>query len=201
MERFQAAGKDRSLGNHKPCRATACRRPAGGPNLSPARAQFQASLHAVTLSGMAHQQRLRIGRASLPGQAYHVISATQARRPVFAVPEVARVVIRVMRDMHDGGWLHSHAWVLMPDHLHWLFTLGVRANLSGTVNRFKSASAHAVRGLDPRTSPVWQAGFFDHGVRQEEELRGIARYIVANPLRAGLCERVGDYPWWDVEWL
>ena len=32
-------------------------------------------------------------------------------------------------------------------------------------------------------------------------LRDVARYIVANPLRAGLVERVGDYPYWDAVWL
>lgn len=32
--------------------------------------------------------------------------------------------------------------------------------------------------------------------------RAIAHYIIiANPLRAGLCVNVGDYPWWDAEWL
>ncbi|MDO9227771.1 MAG: transposase [Pseudomonadota bacterium] len=150
---------------------------------------------------MAHQSRLRLGRVSLPDQPYHIITATHERRRLFADPAAARVVILAMRRMHDAGWLHSHAWVLMPDHLHWLFTLGERANLSVTLNRFKSGSAHAVRGLRPEIAHVWQTGFFDHGVRSDEDLRGIARYIVANPLRAGLCGNVGDYPWWDAEWL
>ena len=106
-----------------------------------------------------------------------------------------------MRQMHDAGWLHSHAWVLMPDHLHWLFTLGCRADLSSTMNRFKSGSAHAVRLIDPKTAQVWQAGFFDHGMRRNEDLLTVARYIIANPLRAGLCKQFGDYPWWDAEWI
>jgi putative transposase len=90
---------------------------------------------------------------------------------------------------------------LMPDHLHWLFTLGERASLSTTLNRFKSGSTHTVRGLCRDVAQVWQAGYFDHGVRAEEDLRAIARYIVANPLRAGLCRSVGEYSWWDAEWL
>lgn len=154
-----------------------------------------------TIVRMAHQSRLRLGRVSLPDQPYHIITATHERRPLLADLAAARVVILAMRHMHDAGWLHSHAWVLMPDHLHWLFTLGERANLSVTLNRFKSGSAHAVRGLRPEIAHVWQTGFFDHGVRSDEDLRGIARYIVANPLRAGLCGNVGDYPWWDAEWL
>jgi REP element-mobilizing transposase RayT len=49
--------------------------------------------------------------------------------------------------------------------------------------------------------PVWQNGFHDHALRQEEDLAEVARYIVANPLRAGLVERLGDYPHWHAIWL
>ena len=150
---------------------------------------------------MAHQSRLRLGRVSIPGQPYHIITTTHARRPIFRDLAAARPVILEMRRMHTDGWLHSHAWILMPDHLHWLFTLGERASLAAAMNRFKSASAHGLRQQRRECEVVWQKGFFDHAVRQEEDLHAIARYIVANPLRAGLCDMVGDYPWWDAEWL
>ncbi|MFM2004374.1 MAG: hypothetical protein RLZZ09_29 [Pseudomonadota bacterium] len=32
-------------------------------------------------------------------------------------------------------------------------------------------------------------------------MQGIARYNVVNPLRAGLVDRIGDYPHWDAAWL
>jgi hypothetical protein len=48
---------------------------------------------------------------------------------------------------------------------------------------------------------LWQKSFYDHGLRSEEDLKGIARYIVANPLRAGLVEHIGEYPHWDAIWL
>ncbi len=43
--------------------------------------------------------------------------------------------------------------------------------------------------------------FHDRAMRKEEDLKAAARYIVANPLRAGLVERCGDYPLWDAVWL
>lgn len=150
---------------------------------------------------MAHQSRLRLGRVSIPGQTYHIITSTDARQPVFGELRTARTVILEMRRMHEEGWLHSHAWVLMPDHLHWLFTLSERASLSTAMNRFKSASAHSVRLLQGGNRAIWQKGFFDHAARSDEDLCTIARYIIANPLRAGLCNVIGDYPWWDAEWL
>jgi len=48
---------------------------------------------------------------------------------------------------------------------------------------------------------VWQPGFHDHALRKEEDVRAVARYVVANPLRAGLVQRIGDYPHWNAIWL
>ena len=48
---------------------------------------------------------------------------------------------------------------------------------------------------------VWQPGYFDRALRAEEDVREVARYIVANPLRASLCQYIGDYPLWDAGWL
>jgi len=47
---------------------------------------------------------------------------------------------------------------------------------------------------------MWQDGFHDHAIRKEEDLADIARYVVANPLRAGLVRRIGDYSLWDSIW-
>ena len=81
----------------------------------------------------------------------------------------------------------------MPDHVHWLLILN--GDLSEAVRRYKSLVTHQVGAR------VWQRGFHDHGLRREEDLRRVARYIVANPLRAGLVDNILDYPYWDAVWL
>ena len=43
-------------------------------------------------------------------------------------------------------------------------------------------------------------GYYDHALRKEENVQNIARYIVANPLRADLVKNVGDYPYWYAKW-
>ena len=48
---------------------------------------------------------------------------------------------------------------------------------------------------------VWQKGFHDRAVRQEDDLPAIARYVVANPVRAGLVTKTGTYPHWDAIWV
>ena len=93
------------------------------------------------------------------------------------------------------------AWVLMPDHAHWLVELGEHDVLGMLLNRIKSASArHANRALN-REGALWSAAYHDHVLRVEDDLRGTARYLVANPLRAGLVKSLGDYPFWNAIWL
>jgi len=43
--------------------------------------------------------------------------------------------------------------------------------------------------------------FHYHALRNEESIKAAARYIIANPLRAGLVQRIEDYPLWDALWL
>jgi REP element-mobilizing transposase RayT len=141
------------------------------------------------------------GRVSLPHQAYHVTTCTEARRPLFRDFACARLLVAEMRALHEAELLESLAWVIIPDHLHWLFQLGERETLSATVKRLKARSALAIaRQVGPGV-PIWQRGFHDHAIRRDQELLAVARYIVANPLRAGLVEHIGDYPLWDAIWL
>ncbi len=49
--------------------------------------------------------------------------------------------------------------------------------------------------------PYGKKGYFDRAPRYEEDVKAAARYIIANPLRAGLVARAGDYPLWDAIWL
>ena len=48
---------------------------------------------------------------------------------------------------------------------------------------------------------IWQRGFYDRAIRKEDDLVTIARYIVANPLRAGIVKSAGQYSLWDAIWM
>lgn len=149
------------------------------------------------------QSALRKGRASIPGQMYHVTARAKTGSRVFVDPAAAFVICAAFHTVEAATDARLLAWVLMPDHAHWLVELGERDDLSRLVARLKSASAgacNAASAVTSRTS-VWQAGFHDRAVRRDEDVLAVARYVVANPLRAGLVERLGDYPWWNSVWL
>ncbi|MNF05791.1 Transposase IS200 like protein [compost metagenome] len=88
----------------------------------------------------------------------------------------------------------------MPDHLHWMVQLQ-DGSLEPLMQRFKSRSAKCVNVHRGSHGQVWQRGYHDRAVRAEEDIRDLARYVVANPLRAGLVQRLADYPHWDAIWL
>ena len=138
---------------------------------------------------------LRKGRFSEGGRIYLVTTVTKLRRPVFAEFQAARSLVRALRQEQRAGRAGTLAYVVMPDHLHWLMELRGKASLSQVVGAVKSVSAHR---LD---RALWQRGFHDHALRREEDLPAVARYVVANPLLKGLVTRIGEYPHWDAIWL
>jgi putative transposase len=142
-----------------------------------------------------HGKDLRKGRLSLPAQVYHITAVTFDRHPVFSDLRSARLLINALREAQTRGAAMTLAFVVMPDHMHWLLQLEAGTSLSNLVGAVKAVTAH---GVGRR---IWQSGFHDHALRQEEDLAKLARYIVANPLRAGLVQRIGDYPHWDAAWL
>ncbi len=144
---------------------------------------------------------LRRGRVSLPNQVYHLTTRTVSRTPIFANPTAAHVACACFVNPATLGDATMLAWVLMPDHAHWLLQLGEVEGLETLVSRLKGASACRVNAALDRQGAVWQKGFHDRALRSEEDMQGVARYIVANPLRAGLVECVGDYPYWSAIWL
>ncbi|WP_295391230.1 transposase [uncultured Thiodictyon sp.] len=114
--------------------------------------------------------------------------------PVFTDFHAARTLIHSLKSSDALARSETLAFVVMPTHLHWLFILKA-GHLAEVVGAVTSVAAHR---LGRR---LWQPGYYDHGVRGDEDLRGMARYIIGNPVRARLVERVGDYPHWDAVWL
>ncbi|QNT42356.1 MULTISPECIES: transposase [Pseudomonas] len=147
-----------------------------------------------------HGHRLRHARCSVPGRLYLLTTVTHQRRPLFQNFHYARLAIHNMRHAEQRQHCHSLAWVVMPDHVHWMLELK-NTTLGTLMQRFKCQSSRALHKAGAKASPIWQAGYYDRALRRDEDIIKVARYIVANPIRAGLVNRAGDYPHWDAVWL
>jgi len=106
---------------------------------------------------------------------------------------------------HDNGrTIDLHAAVIMPDHVHLLFTAlrdsdGWTFALPEILRAIKGASARSINALSQRRGSVWQDEFFDHVLRGDESLRETVEYIRQNPVRKGLVKKPEDYRWLWVE--
>ena len=139
--------------------------------------------------------QLRRGRYSESGRIYLVTAVAEKRRPVFMDWQSASIACRTFTDAKLLGDARLLCWVLMPDHVHWLLQLEEQTELAVLVGKLKAVISRNIG------TAVWQSGFHDRAIRHEEDVLPAARYIVANPLRAGLVRRVGDYPYWDALWI
>jgi len=161
----------------------------------------------MTTKKPPHAKDLRKGRHSENNQMYLITTITHQRQKIFTDFMLARVVVQNMKQQHQQQNVNSLAFVIMPDHVHWLFTLQNNKSLSEVVKSVKGGSAYKIQKIRRKQSeiianqPLWQDGYYDHAIRKEEDLQKMARYIVANPLRANIVKNIGDYPLWDAVWL
>ncbi|WP_426206568.1 REP-associated tyrosine transposase [Pseudomonas sp. TWP3-1] len=144
--------------------------------------------------------RLRKGRYSEVGRVYLLTAVTDQRQPAFSDWRIGRLLVEQLRQAEEAGLVTSLAWVVMPDHLHWLVELQ-QGSLAELMCRIKSRSCRSINLKCRSQVRLWQRGYYDRALRRDEDLKSAARYIVMNPLRAGLVQRLGDYPLWDAIWL
>jgi REP element-mobilizing transposase RayT len=155
-----------------------------------------------------HSKDLRKGRYSQNNQIYLVTTVTYQRKKIFSDFYLGRIVVKKMQQQHEAGLVNSLAFVLMPDHLHWLFSLQNDCTLAKVMQLVKGGSAYQIQKVQRERGDnlnlkqiLWQDGYYDRALRQEEDIKQVARYIVGNPLRAGLVKSVSDYPLWDAVWI
>lgn len=142
------------------------------------------------------------------GGTYFFTVVTERRRR-FLVTDVARLALRnAFAHVRRERPFTVDAIVLLPDHLHTVWTLppgdadySTRWRLIKThftdhylTSGGKESSRSAGR-VDKRERGVWQRRFFEHTVRDESDMKRCIDYVHVNPLKHGLVERVVDWPW------
>ncbi|MDR9754027.1 transposase [Pseudomonas sp. SZMC_28357] len=147
-----------------------------------------------------NSHRLRHGRFSEPGRAYMVTTVVHQRMPLFQDWRLGRLLVAELKRVHDEGQVDSLAFVVMPNHMHWLVQLR-NQDLAPVMQTIKSRSTLSINRAIDRSGAFWQSGYHDRAIRDGEDLRPFADYLLANPLRAGLVTDLADYPLWDASWL
>jgi putative DNA methylase len=131
------------------------------------------------------------------GATYYVTFST---RREFILAEEARTLIYDHCLFENGRKVHLHAFVVMPDHVHMLFTPRMDeqnepCSLAKIMNGIKGASSHSVNKLLQRKGPLWEPESFDRMIRSDADFEFRLLYIIGNPIAAGLAQGPDDYRW------
>jgi putative transposase len=95
------------------------------------------------------------------------------------------VVARGLADVPTRRAAHVDSSFVMPNHVHAVIWLrGNGTSLGQVVGAFKAASAREINRLRGVAGiPFWQRGYFDHVVRDDNDLERVREYIATNPIR------------------
>lgn len=147
-----------------------------------------------------HSKNLRKYRQSTPGHYYHLVISTHNKQAVFQNYRYATFAAKSLYH-YQKKYAETLAFTVMPDHIHWLIELK-NSDLSAVVKYFKSAVTKCIHTANnDGEKTIWQPGYYDQWIREEKHLENTARYIVANPIRAKLVDKIGNYPYWWAVYL
>lgn len=124
---------------------------------------------------------------------YFVTFCTHRRRPVLASERTHSAFVEFAHRVADFN-VAVGRYVITPDHVH-LFVCGDdQFVLSRWITGLKQALARA-NGWSRDNGQIWQEGFFDHVLRNDESMNEKWEYVFQNPVRAGLVARAKDWPY------
>ncbi len=147
--------------------------------------------------------QLRKGRVSLSGTAYFITKTTEERlgqadpflQGLLMAEGVPEIIVNCLQWLENEGSIELVAYVIMPDHVHVLFQLGEKEGLQKVMQRFAGFTGRQIGLKLERSGIVWQKGYYDRAIRNEDELQKAYDYIANNPVKAGYVENIIDWPW------
>ena len=137
----------------------------------------------------------RLPRQVVSGYPYHVIQRGHNRLAVF-VDDADRS--RYLNGLYEAAELHGlaiHAYVLMDNHVHLLATPSRDDSLALTMQAVGRSYVRAFNRRHARSGTLWEGRFRSSLIEADRYLLACQRYIELNPVRAGMVEQAGDWPW------
>jgi putative transposase len=135
----------------------------------------------------------RLGRIFGNNPVFFVTLCAYRRRKLLATRPVNTAFIRFARRAYEEHNIAVGRYVIMPDHLH-LFVCGPDDfELGRWIGVLKQILAKAIE--TERSHPIWQRGFFDHLLRNDESYGQKWNYVRENPVRGGLVTNAADWPY------
>ena len=133
-------------------------------------------------------------RLEFPGALYHVTARGNARADIFLDDEDRDRFLLLLKDeIIQQGW-RCYAWCLMDNHYHFLIETP-EANLSRGMQRLNGRYTQSFNRIHQRVGHIFQGRYKAILVEKESHLLELCRYIVLNPVRAGMVDDVSQWQW------
>ena len=133
-------------------------------------------------------------RIEFPGALYHVTSRGVERRSIFRDPvDFETFLGRLDGTVARFEWL-LHAYCLMPNHFHFVLETP-NANLARGMQGVCAPYAQAFNHRHRRVGHLFQGRYHAVLIKRENHLLEATRYVVLNPVRAGLCAKPDEWAW------
>lgn len=145
------------------------------------------------------------------GSTYFFMLVSYNRRPILCHESIRQSSRTAISNVRAARPFSINAWVSMPDHLHCIWTLpdgdsdfSTRWSLiKRSVARFTGelkldSSARSASACKRRESTIWQRRFWDHLIRDDQDMERHIDYIHYNPVRHGCVARAIDWPYSSI---
>ncbi|MBI4624020.1 MAG: hypothetical protein HY736_12490 [Verrucomicrobia bacterium] len=123
------------------------------------------------------------------GSVFHIRVRCQPQNVSSPIdPKIGPALLKSVEFYHTRSRWWVGLFLLMPDHWHALVSFPQGEEMGKVIGDWK-------RFQEKQHGIVWQEGYFDHRIRNDDELQLKADYIRKNPVAKGLCARPEDWPW------
>jgi putative transposase len=136
----------------------------------------------------------RLPRHVFPDGTYHVGTRGVDGTVIFRSDDDRRFFLRLFADVVERQHWLVHVFCLMTNHYH-LVVESLRDELSVGFHRLNGVYAQQFNRHYRRKGHLFGERFWSGLIEDEEELRETCDYVLANPVRAGLCADPADWPW------
>jgi len=145
-------------------------------------------------------------RVKLKGATYFFTLVTYERQRIFSSPESISILTDSINRIKTYHPFIIRAYCILPDHIHFIWSLPKNDNdyskhisqikrrfTNEYSKRFELSIMKSESRKERKESTLWQRRFWEHWIRNENDLNRHIDYIHYNPVKHGLVNRVKDW--------
>jgi putative transposase len=147
-------------------------------------------------------------RAHIPGGSFFFTVVAEGRQRVLADEPVRQALREAIEAVRVARPFRIEGWVLLPDHLHVIWTLPaddddyatrwrlIKARVTHRLGEtYRNPAVMTARRVSKAQGSLWQHRYWEHWLRDEADLRLHLDYLHRNPVKHGLVSSAADWPW------